>query len=382
MDRYIRDLIKKDCDEKIILISGPRQTGKTTLSKALFKNYAYLNYDLSSEREMILKKHWPRDVECVIFDELHKMPEWKRWIKGIYDTEGVRPRIIVTGSANMDSFTKVGDSLAGRYFQFRLHPVDIKEITALTKESPHKTATKILQLSGFPEPYLKDSKTFYRRWRKTHLDIILRQDFLDLSSIRSIKSIEILIDLLMSRIASPLSYSNLAQDLQVDAKTVKNWTMLLENFYVLFRITPYHHNIARSILKEPKFYFFDTPRVKDEGARVENLVACALLKEIHYLEDTEGFSARLHYLRTRNNQEVDFLITIEDKPAFCCEVKTSDTTPSKHLNFFKKALKLKDCYQLVLNCPKEFDTEDNIHIRDLAEFLSTFSLMNFLPDDI
>ena len=380
--RYLNILIKKDCHEKIILISGPRQTGKTTLSKALFKNYAYLNFDLDSDRDMIFKKHWPRDVDCVIFDELHKMPEWKRWIKGIYDTEGIRPRIIITGSANMDAFTKVGDSLAGRYFQFRLHPIDIKERTSFGKEEPMEVAKKVLATSGFPEPYLKNSQTFYRRWRRTHLDIILRQDFLDLTSIKSIKNIEILIDLLMSRIASPLSYSNLAQDLQVDAKTVKNWTMILENFYVLFKITPYHHNIARSILKEPKFYFFDLPRVKDEGARIENLVACALLKEIHYLEDTTGYKARLHYLRTRNNQEADFLITVEDKPAFLCEVKKSDTKPSKYLNFFKKSLKIKDAYQLVFNCPKEFDTNDHTHVKDLSKFLSTFCLTDFLPTNI
>lgn len=379
MKRTLQDLIQKDSDDKVILLSGARQTGKTTLSKALFEHYTYFNYDLSVDREAISKKYWPREADCIIFDELPKMGEWKRWIKGIYDTEGNRPRLIVTGSANMETFTKVGDSLAGRYFQFRLHPIDIKEAIAFGEEKdPTAIAKKILRLSGFPEPFLKDQDVFYRRWRRTHLDVILRQDFIDLSAIRSIKSIEILIDLLAKRIASPLSYVNLAQDLQVDPKTVKAWIQLLENFYVLFKVTPYHHNIARSILKEPKFYFFDIPRAQDEGARIENLVACALLKEIHYIEDTQGLKARLHYLRTRNQQEIDFLIVVDDKPVFCCEVKTSDATPSKHFDVFKKNLDLNHGYQLVFNCEREFDTPDGIHVRDLARFLATFSLMDYL----
>lgn len=377
MKRYLTQLILKDAEEKIILLSGPRQAGKTTLSKSLFERAFYLNYDLASDREAIAKKHWPRDVECIIFDELHKMPQWKRWIKGIYDTEGNRPRLIVTGSANLEVFKKVGDSLAGRYFQFRLHPIDIKEAVLFGDFSAQEACQNLLALSGFPEPFLKQSEVFYRRWRRTHLDIILRQDFLDLSAVRAIKNIEILVELLTDRIASPLSYSNLAQDLQVDSKTVKSWILLLENFYVLFVVTPYHHNIARSILKEPKLYFFDIPRVNNEGARIENLVACALLKEIHYIEDTQGLKGRLHYLRTRNDQELDFLVTLEDKPVFCCEVKLSDTNPSKYFEFFQNALGLKDAYQLVLNCPREFDTPTGVHIRDLSKFLASFSLMDF-----
>src|SRR5689334_10826190 len=110
MDRYLSAPIKKDSDKKIILLSGPRQSGKTTLTKQLFAPFDYLNFDSNEDREALHKKHWRRDVECVLFDELHKMPEWKRWLKGIYDTEGNRPRLIVTGSANLDTFRKVGDS--------------------------------------------------------------------------------------------------------------------------------------------------------------------------------------------------------------------------------------------------------------------------------
>ena len=136
MKRYLYDLILEDSNNKVILLSGPRQSGKTTLTKGLFEENIYLNYDSSEDREFIFQNRWKRDVQAVIFDELHKMKEWKRWIKGIYDTEGLRPRIIVTGSVNLDSFSKVGDSLAGRYFMFRLHPIDLKEAVEFTDLDP------------------------------------------------------------------------------------------------------------------------------------------------------------------------------------------------------------------------------------------------------
>jgi uncharacterized protein len=136
------------------------------------------------------------------------------------------------------------------------------------------------------------------------------------------------------RIASPIAYQPLATDLQVDPKTVKAWFQLLENFYLLFKVTPYHKNIARSLLKEPKYYFFDIARVPDMGARLENLVASALLKEIHFLEDTEGLKATLHYLKTKDGNDIDFLIVVDEKPILAIEVKTADATASKHFRIF------------------------------------------------
>jgi len=188
MDRYLSTLLKKDSDKKIVILSGPRQSGKTTLTKQLFKSFDYLNFDASEDRDAILKKHWRRDVDCVLFDELHKMPEWKRWLKGIFDTQGNRPRLLVTGSANLETFRKVGDSLAGRYFSYRLHPLDLKEGVACWQNNPQEVFDRLMRYGGFPEPFLEGTPDFYRRWQKSHLDIILRQDFLDLYSIRSIIS--------------------------------------------------------------------------------------------------------------------------------------------------------------------------------------------------
>jgi predicted AAA+ superfamily ATPase len=378
MERYLKSRILEDSKDKIILLSGARQCGKTTLVKSLFKDYYYLNYDSEEDRRMLRDKLWRRDSEVVIFDELHKMPKWKRWIKGIYDTEGLKTRMIVTGSVNVESFMKVGDSLAGRYFHLRLHPIDLKEGVQLWNKDPEIVFNRLLNYSGFPEPFIKGSEQFYRRWQRTHLDIILKQDLLDIYAVRSIRSIELLCDLLKPRVSSTVSIFNLANDLQVDSKTIKSWLQLLSNLYMVFRVSAYHKDIARSILKEPKYYFFDIGRAQDPGAKVENLVACTLLKEVNFVEDTEGLKTTLCYLKTKDGKELDFLIVVDDRPIICFEVKLSDATPSKAFEHFRKYLGPIESVQLVVGLKKEFDTQDGIKVRNLERFLSKFNLMEYL----
>ena len=377
MKRYLSDEILKDIHKKIILISGPRQSGKTTITRAFYTNAEYFNFDSLEDRLALLKKNWRRDCDLLIFDELHKMRDWKRWLKGIYDTEGIKPPIIVTGSANLESYSKVGDSLAGRYFQFRLHPIDLKEAVTYWQDDRALAFEHLMNYSGFPEPFLAGNERDYRRWQRTHLDIILRQDLLDLKSVKSIQSIETLIVLLTSRVGSTLSFSNLARDLEVDPKTIKSWIALLENLYVVFIVPPYHANIARSLLKESKCYFFDFGRVADYGARLENLVACALKKACHFLEDTTGKHADLYFLRTKDGQEIDFLIVVDQHPILAIEVKTSDATSSKAFQHFDQHIKPKHKVQLVLNLQRETDTATGVQIRRLVDWLATFNLNDY-----
>src|SRR5450759_3309580 len=252
MERSLTPFIKNDLPQKIVLLTGPRQSGKTTLSQMLVQNYDYFSYDLAEHRVALMEKSWRRDCELVVFDELHKMKNWKSWLKGIYDTKGLRPSMLVMGSARLDTARKVGDSLAGRFFQYRLHPLDIKEVKTVL--APEAAFDRLMQFGGFPEPFLKGEAIFYNRWKKSHHDIILRQDLRDLESVRSIADMETLIELMRRRVGSPVSHNSLAGDLQRDPKTIKRWLELLENMYVLFRVTPYHKNIARSLLKEPKYY--------------------------------------------------------------------------------------------------------------------------------
>jgi uncharacterized protein len=128
MKRYLEKYIQKDLKRKIVMITGPRQTGKTTLAKMLSHNFDYFNCDYAEHRLSLMEKSWDRSKDLAIFDELHKLKNWKSWLKGIYDAEKNPPSMIVTGSAKLDADKKVGDSLAGRFFEFRLHPLILRKL--------------------------------------------------------------------------------------------------------------------------------------------------------------------------------------------------------------------------------------------------------------
>jgi predicted AAA+ superfamily ATPase len=335
MKRYLHEALLEDLGDKIILLTGPRQCGKTTLSRMLVSDYQYINYDLAEHRLLLREKSWDRRKPLVIFDELHKMERWKAWLKGIYDVEGMPPALLVTGSARLAAFRKVGDSLAGRHFQFRLHPVDLKEAVAFSGLERNECFDRLMTVGGFPEPFLKGTNRFYNRWKRSHIDVILKEDLLTLSAVRDIQSIETLIELLRSRVGSPVSANSLARDLQKSPNTIQHWLKLLEDLYVIFRVSPFHKNIARALLKEPKYYFYDNGIVLgEEGVKLENLVACALLKEIHRAQDVDGDDLDLHYIRNKDGYEIDFLITRDKQPESLIEVKWKDGSLSPNFRKF------------------------------------------------
>lgn len=372
ISRYIAKQIQYDIEERVVLISGPRQVGKSTISRHFFpERQVYLNYDEKTHRAIIRAKSWSRDRDLVIFDELHKMPKWKSWIKGLYDTEGSRPRILVTGSARFETFKNGGDSLAGRHFLFRLHPFSVAELK--NHFSPEETFDRILRFGGFPEPFLRASDTFAARWRRGHLDRILREDLLDLERVREIRRIEVLVDLLAERVGSTISYSSLARELEVSPHTVKHWIQILESLYVVFVITPYSKNLARSLLHEPKIYFFDTGAVTaGEGARFENAIATAMLKHAHFKHDVLGQKTALHYLRDKEKREVDFLLVSDKKIELIVEAKVSDSNPSPALVYYSQRLQVEDKVQVVRRLPLSLDVK-GIKVRAAAEWLTTLS---------
>lgn len=339
MHRYAEGAIKADLAKKIVLLSGPRQVGKTTLSKQLFESFAYLSYDAASDRPVIEREEWPKDVELVVFDELHKKKAWKSWIKGVYDTRGIPPAILVIGSARLDLMRRGGDSLAGRFFSHRLHPLTVREIVSELGETPQAALQGLLARGGFPEPYLGRNEEEARRWRRTHIDTIIRGDLLDLETVRDIRSIEILVDLLRTRVGSPTSSASLARDLGVSIPTVQRWLAILEGLCLIFAVTPHHRNIARSLLKEPKYYFYDIGDVEGgHGARLENAVAAALLRELQRIEDLSGRRTSLRYLRDREGREVDFLAVMDERPVLMVEVKAGHDSFARPLFKFRAAL--------------------------------------------
>jgi len=306
------------------------------------------------------------------------MPLWKQWLKGIYDTEKDGPALFVTGSARLDTYRKVGDSLAGRYFQYRLNPLTLSELQVVDPLfEPETCFQKLMEFSGFPEPYLESSETFYRRWRNTHLDIILRQDLVDMESVSSIQNIEQLIYLLSQQVGSTISYSSLARILQVSDKTIKRWLGILESLFVIFRVNPYATKQSQVISKAPKYYFYDIARVEgNEALRYENLVALALQSHIDYIKDCHGIEMTLHFLRKKDGREIDFLIAKKSQVLFLIECKWSDATRSPNFeladNFLKSGLRK---VQLVAKLQQDKTFPDGLEIRSAPRWLSDIDLM-------
>ena len=370
MERYLKKAIQIDLFKKIIIITGPRQVGKTTLSKNLITDYEYLNYDNVLDRKKIHKSDLNFNKINYIFDEIHKMKNWKRWLKGHFDTRDIKNVMLVTGSAKIDTYKKVGDSLAGRFYQFRLFPLDIKEITEKTKMKSEIALEKILELSGFPEPFFLDNKNEYKKWQKSHLDVILKQDLSEIGSVHHIKSIELLTELMTERVGSILSYNSLREDLATDDKTIKRWCYLLEDMYVLFKIQPYFTRSKVAIKKSPKYYFFDIPRVVSPGARFENLVALSLFKEIHFRNDVLGENYSLHYMRNKSQKEVDFVICQDKKPILMLEAKLSDNNLDHAFAIFQKQTGDIPKIIIVKNLKKKTTLKDGTQVVFAHEWLA------------
>jgi len=275
---------------------------------------------------------------------------------------------VVTGSARFDVLRRAGDSLAGRYFRYRLHPFDVAEVTAQFGEE--ESFNRLMAYGGFPEPFLRATRRFYGRWKASHLDVILRQDLIDLAAVRDIPEIGTLVELLRNRVGSPLSYAVLARLLERDPKTIKHWLSLLEQLYVIFSLRPYSKKIERSLRKEPKYYFYDVAQVKGNAAKFENVVACALLKECHRLEDVEGKSTALNYLRTKEKKEIDFLVSLEGAPLSAIEVKWAAEKPSDSFTAFSKRLSIPKRVQLVHELQKEATFPDGLEVRRAVPWLA------------
>jgi hypothetical protein len=354
MNRRQTKQIIKDLDKKIVFLVGPRQVGKTWLAKQIAKEYkktVYLNYDRFEDREIIKKEQWLENTDLLILDELHKMKGWKNYLKGVYDTKTDNLKILVTGSARLETFRQTGDSLAGRFFAHHLLPFSLAELKG---EEKNNHIDRFLERGGFPEPYLLDTEVDADRWRNQYIDGLVRTDILNFEKIDDFKAIQLVFELLRRKVGSPISYLSIAGDVGISPITVKKYINIFESLYIVFKVSPFSKKIARSILKEPKVYFYDNGLViGDEGIKFENFSACSLLKNVLGRNDYLGKNEKLHYLRTKEDREVDFALVSNDSEIIeIIEAKLSDGDLSKNLKYFSDKYSL-PATQIVKNLKRE-----------------------------
>ena len=357
-------------NRQIAMVTGPRQVGKTTSTREGAGEHRYYTWDQQSDRRLITRgaKAVAEDASLsvlskpslhVVFDEIHKYRLWRSFLKGCFDVYANRARIVVTGSASLGFFRRGGDSLMGRYFLYRMHPVSVGELlrasvgTSVIAEPAQiddESYAALLRFGGYPEPFLRGETRFYNRWRRLRSELLFREDLRDLTRIQEAGQVEVLGELLASQGGQLLSYSSLARDANVAVDTARRWVAALEALFYIYTIRPWYRNVPKSLRKQPKVYLWDWSIVTDEGVRHENLVASHLLKAVHWWTDIGLGQYELYYLRDKQKREVDFLVVRDGNPWFLVEVKSSGRRPlSPSLAHFQLQVGAQHAFQVAID---------------------------------
>jgi uncharacterized protein len=358
-------------NRQMAFVTGPRQVGKTTACRDLAQ--AYINWDNADDRKPILQgpaavaqrlglERLRKEPLIAVFDELHKFPRWKSFLKGFYDTYADSVRLLVTGSSRMDVYRRGGDSLMGRYFLYRMHPFtvaeaihhdlpDLGKIVRPPRPIVEDDFAALWTHGGYPEPFLRRDPRFTRRWSTLRQQLLLREDIRDLTGIHELGQIETLVSLLLSRSNDRMVYKNLAGDVQVTVDTLRRWVATLCGFHLGFLLRPWFKNVASSLRKEPKWFLRDWSGIVDEGKRAETFIACHLLKAVEGWTDLGLGEFQLGYLRDKQKREVDFVVARDGHPWILVEVKKAQEQLSPALAHFQDQVKAPFAFQVVLDAP-------------------------------
>lgn len=408
MERIIGNYIfdSEMTEGKMIFITGPRQVGKTTFAQNWLKSTGsgkcYFNWDDPSV--MVAYKRNPLHFQNfidekyhgipipLVFDEIHKHNEWRDILKGLFDANRERIKLLVTGSAHLGFAKKSGDSLLGRYFSYQMFPLGLPEVVGdfsqvlvegdcladghrlagyareAKKEGSASGLELLLKFGGFPEPLLKGSERFHRRWKMEYKTLLTKEDVRDFSRISDIKGLETLIEVLPTKVGSNLSIPSISEDLGRKYDTIKNWIDILEGLYLIFTLRPWHKNIARAIRKERKLYFFDWPLLHDHGSKFENLIALALLRMAARFTENGIGNFEIKYIRDREKREVDFILVNDNKPVALFEAKERDTNIDKSGRFYSKKLEI-PLFQVVHKAEKVEAFPENCYVLPASNFL-------------
>ncbi|MDX2054480.1 MAG: AAA family ATPase [Polyangiaceae bacterium] len=353
---------------QMAFVSGPRQVGKTTTCRA--QSTQYLNWDNTDDRQRILAgpgalaehlglTRLSAGRKVALFDELHKYARWKALLKGFFDTYADDVRIIVTGSSRMDVFRRGGDSLMGRYFPYRMHPFSVAELITQALPDPTHILRSPSDLAparwlalwehgGFPEPFLKCSAQFSRRWGTLRAEQLTREDIRDFTRVQELGQLAALAHLLRYRSAQQLVFQNLANEVRISTDTARRWVEALRQLHLGFLVRPWFRNVSRSLRKEPKWFLRDWSGIEDEGSRAETFVACHLLKAVEGWTDMGLGQFELAYLRDKERREVDFVVIRDEKPWFLVETKLKQGPLSPALAHYQKQVNAPFAFQVAL----------------------------------
>jgi len=391
---------------KMIFLSGPRQIGKTTFAQMWLKNSGadgtYFNWDdpavmVEYKRnplyfKNIINERFESKPVPIVFDEIHKHKKWRNILKGFFDINKERMQLFVTGSGRFDTYQKSGDSLLGRYFSYQMFPLGLPEAVGnfshvINNGDVYADGDKLAEISrvaivegaeegsellwkfgGFPEPFLRGEEEFHRRWQKDYKTLIAWEEMRDLSQIRDIRGVETLVELLPSKVGSPLSIKSLSDGLGYNQRTIARWIEVLSALYLIFTLRPWHKKIIRAIKKETKLYFYDWSLLPDRGNRFENFIAVSLIRMAARLTEKGLGEFEINYIRDREKREVDFVLVRDGSPICLFETKEGSRDISRHGRHFSEKLGI-PYYQIVRRAERVEMFPGNCFIIPATNFL-------------
>ena len=347
------ELLKLTAQFKAVAVTGPRQSGKTTLVRAVFPDKPYVNLENPDFRRFAIED--PRGFlsnypEGAILDEIQRTPEIFSYLQQILDEQNKPGMFVLTGSNNFLLQDNISQSLAGRVGYLFLLPLSLSEINTMEK------ADMLIYKGGYPELYNLDSdiSKFYHNYIRTYIERDVRM----IKNIADLYAFEKFVRLCAGRIGQLLNLSNLATETGVDVKTVSSWLGVLETSFIVFRLQPFYQNFNKRIVKMPKLYFYDTGLASAllgmdnpsqlilnpyRGSLFENLIVVEMLKR----RFNEGKRNNLFFWRDNTGNEIDLLID-KNNEIIPVEIKSGQTISSdsfKGLEYWQKLQKTEStCY--------------------------------------
>lgn len=319
----------------IVAVTGPRQSGKTTLLRNMFPEYQYVS--LENPDNLSFAVHDPNGFlqlynDRVIFDEVQRAPELFSYLQTVVDQSKKMGQFMLSGSQNFNLLNNISQSLAGRVALLRLLPFDFAELKS--ESLLPDDFSEILIRGNYPALYDRPIPTtdYYANYLETYVE----RDISTILNIKDLSSFRTFVRLCAGRSGQLFNLSELARDAAISVPTVRSWLSILESSYLVFRLQPYFRNFNKRLIKSPKLYFYDTGLLcfllgiktaeqllldQQKGGIFENFIINEYLRQIHH----QNLHRELYYWRDSNGLEIDLLVG-SDSPAFdLVEIKASKT---------------------------------------------------------
>ena len=340
----------------VITITGPRQSGKTTLARTIFPHHTYINLEIANNRYLATedpKSFFDLYPSNLILDEVQRAPALLSYIQAIVDERKQNGQFILTGSENLLLSDKINQSLAGRTYICTLLPLSLEELQSSSIN--YHTYMPYLYKGFYPRLYDEKNLT-PSRLLPSYIQTYVERDVRELVNIKNLKQFQNFLSLCAGHSGQIINYTSLSKAIGVSDYTIREWLSILEATYIAFTLQPYYKNFKKRLIKSPKLYFYDTGLacsllgIRDErdlalhplkGGLFENFVIVELLKR----KLNRGVRPRFYFWRESNGIEVDCLIEDGNK-LLPIEIKSTQTLTSFPASNLKKLTTLMGDHQV------------------------------------